>query len=374
VGFARLIRYVALGFGVALLAVLHASRVDAQTAPATTSVSLDPIVTHSHARTGFLLNSQLNYADCEDDDILTFSLTLQNRQTYPLEVWAGDGCDELAVRTSTTQTKCWLLYSATPAVSDVSVDIHARSIVWGTTTGYPGMAGSTAIVPGTLIDAGQDACEAPGSAAPVGPTPIELYFMLVDPSNLNSIVGTSATWTASAKLVGPPPPDTLTAAIGDRELVLHFSYDNDQESDPTINGYQFYCDPQPGLAAAADAGVAPTDAGVAAQACGVVPSQVLIPAAPHLNLPLPCGTAPLTATGGTVTGLVNGVPYDVATAAVDTYENVGPLSRLACDVPVPSNSRQDVRACSFSPGRPKAPIFLLGALVACCWLRRRRGC
>jgi hypothetical protein len=368
------------GLAVLLCAALHVNPANAQvTPPSITLYSAG--ITHSVPRDGYRPNHWLNYSDCAQNDVIDFPLTVTGGASgYQLQAWAGSNdCTIPAVRAS-AQGQCFLLYSSASGSANPALEIQVRSILAGYTllNQNPAMtpdagaidAGATSTVPvAILTNLGAEACDEPAAMSP-SPIPIQVYFMLVDPSNSDEVVGTWATWNASAKLDGPPPPDTLTAAVGDRELVLHFSYD-DQESDQTLNGYQFYCDPQPGLAAAADAGLAPTDAGVAA--CGAEPSQVLIPAAPHLNLPLPCGTAPLTATGGTVSGLVNGVPYDVAVAARDTYENVGPLSMLACDVPEPSKNSQNVRACSFSPRRATAPIFPLGALLACWLWRRRRG-
>jgi hypothetical protein len=39
----------------------------------------------------------------------------------------------------------------------------------------------------------------------------------------------------------------------------------------------------------------------------------------------------------TVSGLVNGVNYNVAVAAVDNFGNIGPLSTLTCQTPQPVN-------------------------------------
>lgn len=91
----------------------------------------------------------------------------------------------------------------------------------------------------------------------------------------------------------------------------------------------------------------------------------------------------MTALAGNATGLVNGVAYNVAVAATDTYQNTGTLSSLACNVPQPVNGFfKAYRAaggqggggyCSFSQKREPLPLFALIGLASCLVLRRRRA-
>jgi len=67
--------------------------------------------------------------------------------------------------------------------------------------------------------------------------------------------------------------DPQPAGIGENLLPIHFTYT--VTSDTTINGYNFYCDPAPGVDAAADAGVLPIDGGVVITSCAGVPSNNL---------------------------------------------------------------------------------------------------
>ena len=170
--------------------------------------------------------------------------------------------------------------------------------------------------------------------------------------------------------------------------MVNFSYSSTTvggtSTDQTINGFNVYCDPPPGDAAAVAAGLEAPDAGVgSAVSCGVPTSQVLVPE----MLPPPdpaylCGSGQKTSQTADARGLVNGVPYNVAVAAFDTYANTGVLSTLQCQVPQPiTGFYKAYRAaggtagggfCSFSRTRQPLPLFALLAVVAGLGLRRRR--
>src|SRR5450432_937107 len=86
----------------ALCVFLSARWAQAQTV---TGVTLSPLVEHSIARTRYRLGTQINYNDCRDDDVVSFAVALTNPGATTLEVWAGQGCDQIAVRTSREQTQ-----------------------------------------------------------------------------------------------------------------------------------------------------------------------------------------------------------------------------------------------------------------------------
>ena len=81
--------------------------------------------------------------------------------------------------------------------------------------------------------------------------------------------------------------------------------------------------------------------------------------------------------------LVNGVAYNVAVAAYDIYDNTGPLSALACEVPQPvtgffkgykdAGGEAGGGFCSFS--RHREPLTLVAVLGFASYLvfRRRRA-
>jgi hypothetical protein len=337
---------------------LGANPARAQTAPSP-SVTLADIVTHSIARDGYRTNNLLNFSDCESDDVITFSLLLSERQSNTLEVWAGTQCDDLTARTTVGATQCWLVASLMPTSDTELVPVHLRDILAGRTV-FASTTGSSQTLPqpGTVIT-GTDAnaCFDP-SGIPVA-NQITLYFMLVDGSK--AISGTAATWTAKYKLIGPPPPDQVTATPAARSLDIHFEYANFQTSDITINGFQFYCDPAPGTT---------SDAGASTACDELAQTQTLTPGElAHSNAL--CGDANLSATSGTTYGLEIGVPYHVAVAAVDTFQNVGPLSNLACGIPE-SDSTSRACGCAVPGPSPRGALPVLGFMLALVGLSRRR--
>ena len=411
----------------AVLALGSAQRANAQTLPTTTSVALTTAnpVTHSNSamRTGFRTNDQINYADCHDGDgdVMAFNLTLSaNHSSYGLEVWAGTGCQTDATRQTPTLTSCWKLDAESPTTTLPTVKINVRDLLYGPTvlhsgsttasggtggtdSGGTGGSGGTAgsDVGGTAGSGGTTASGGTSSSTPIIPTgtvvtgtpastcddpgglpvisQLQIYFMLVDGGGLAQ--GTIATYTVKYKLHAPNPPENLSADIGDGLLPLHFSYAGNQSTDTTINGYQFFCDPPPGEAALADAGIVPSDAGLAATTC--TPSTVLVPNTRPDNAYRCGGANAPAATAGNATGLVNGVAYNVAVAATDTYQNVGTISDLACNTPQPvTGFYKAYRAaggqggggfCSFSMQRETMPLLSLIGLASCLLLRRRRA-
>jgi len=405
-----------------------ASRADAQTTPTGTGVTLSSVpVTHTIPRTGYLTNAQINYADCINDDKLEFSMTLGNRGTFALQAWAGTGCDMLANRTNTNTTLCWKLFDAVPMNTstignNVTVEIHVRDLVAGrtiygasssstnstggtggtggdtsvsgsggggtggtagsdTSAGTGGTAGtstssgSTTLPTGTLVTGtGVEACDDKSGVTSVNP--ISVYFMLVDGSA--AVQGSVATWAGNYKLLAPLPPTDVTADVGDGLLPVHFS---NTSGDTTIVSYQLYCDPPPGTAALADAGITPsaTDAGAVHPSC----QSMQLFAGEHPPDAFKCGSAPLSATVANATGLINGVSYNVGVAATDNYNNVGVISNLTCQVPQPVDGfYKAYRAaggtagggfCSISRKREPIMLFALVGLGACFVLRRRRA-
>jgi hypothetical protein len=343
----------------ALLSVcvfLGANPARAQTAPSPGGVTLNFAITHSIARDVYRTNDQLNYSDCANDDVISFPLLLSDRQSNTLEVWAGTQCDDLTARTAVRATQCWLVASLVPTSDTELVRVPVRDILAGHTVFAPNTG--TLPPPATVITGtGANACLDP-SGIPVV-TPITLYFMLVDGSE--AISGTVATWTARYKLIGPPPPDQVTVTPAARSLDIHFAYTDNQSSDTTINGYQFYCDPAPGTM---------SDAGASTACDDLAQTQMLIPGKAADSNAL-CGEANISATSGIAYGLESGVPYHVAMAAVYTFQNVGPLSTLACGIP---EAESTSRACGCAvPGTsPRGALPALGFILALVRLSRRR--
>ncbi|MET0790485.1 MAG: hypothetical protein ABW061_03110 [Polyangiaceae bacterium] len=375
----------------------------AQVAPTVTLPTTG--VAHTRQNRGNnLLNTQINYDDCHLDDAIRFSLSLTGGSTYQLETWAGSGCDVLTSRTI-ANTQCWrLLDPFSPQGNNPPpIEISIKKILSGRTgaNGSSGTAGASSTAGGGGADSiagsagdnttasggasagsaavtpdGDAACTA--DSAVTSPQAITVYFMLVDSSS--NIQGTFATFKATYKLFAPAPPDTLNVGIGENILPLSWSYST-SNSDTTINGYRFYCDPPPGAAAAADAGVLPDDGGT-----------LLIPACTGSTELIPgqrpdekyrCGDVGGKATKGQASGLINGVAYNVAISTTDSYGNSGVLSVVECQVPQPVTgffeAYRDAGGeggggfCSFSRRREPLPLILLLGFASYWVMRRRRA-
>lgn len=383
-------------------------------------------IVHKIPRTNNRDNTLINRADCDSDDEITFPVTLANFGADSLQGWVGTtNCTDAAIRQSTTQTQCWKVFdefptgqfpntpnvtipvkrmlagyscgtidtSGTAGASSTGGDTSAGGSSGGTAT-TAGTGGDTTTTPITsascpiypilsLVNPDPDICTRTASIAAAGATTLTLYLMLVDPSSLAATA--QASWVATFKLVGPPAPDNVTAGIGGNLLVMNFSYTN-APVDQTGNGFNLYCDPPKGRDVAVDAGLIDADASTGPEVkCNAPTSQVLVPnQLPPTDSQYLCGgTASKNAQSANATNLVNGVVYNVAVSAVDTYGNTGPLSKLTCEVPQPIigffKGYQDAGGqagggfCSFS--RHREPLTLIAVLGFASYLvlRRRRA-
>jgi hypothetical protein len=378
---------------------------------AATSVTLSKTgVTHSRANRGNnLLNTQINYDDCHLGDEINFTVSLSsNFSSYSLQLWAGSGCDDKATRLSTSVLSCWQLgVSGGTGIVPMSINpdpipISVREILFGKTlasgtssgvaagTSGSGGGGDTSTGGDTSAGSGGTATSSAGATATSGDAScidknavsaaqnISVYIMLIDGNNV--VAGTFATWNATYKLLAPPPPDNVSAGIGETLLPISFSYDS-TTVDSTINGYTLYCDPPPGAAAAIDAGVYPDDGGdLLVPACKG--STNLIQGQRPDGL-FKCGTAGKAAKKGNATGLINGVAYNVAISTTDSYGNSGVLSKVVCEVPQPVTgffeAYRDAGGeggggfCSFSRRREPLPLIALLGFTAYWVMRRRRA-
>ena len=355
----------------------------------------------------------INRADCDADDVITFPVVLSGFSNYKLQAWVGTNCSDVMVRQNTTQRSCWLVADTvvTGTVNTINLGIHVSSMVSGYTTLF-GSAGPTTDTGGTggatsTAGAGGDAaavagsggtsstgtvgigqlitpdpayCTPPNPQNVQGSTGITLFIMLVDNSSGASVANDQ--WAGTFKLVGPPAPDQVSAGVGGNLLVVDFSYTT-QPADTTGNGFYVYCDPAGGNAAAVDAGLIDADGGSPlVTSCGDAPSKVLFEGDPPPSSEFRCGTGQKTSRTANATGLVNGAPYNVAVAAFDTYDNIGPLSAPVCKIPQPVTgfykAYRDAGGeggggfCSFSPKREPMPLVILFGVASCLVLRRRR--
>ena len=414
-----------------LLVLCAVGRAQAQTTTTTgTTITLNKNgIVHSIARTNNRTNDLINRADCDQDDVISFPVSLVNRGAYELQAWVGTtNCTDASIRQSVTQTQCWEVFKEFPSGNNPNtptLDISVRNLLAGfscgstdsssgtagasstaggggdtsaggtssaaTTTGGGGPTTTTdtgftcPIYPiGQLVSADQTTCTQAAKITVAGATTLTLYIMLVDPSTQAAVASTTP-WVGTFKLVGPPAPDQVSAGIGGNLLVVNFSYSS-VPVDQTGNGFNIYCDPPGGKDVAVDAGLIDADASTGpALTCGAPHSQVLVPNdLPPTDGAYLCGsTASKNAQAANATNLVDGVPYNVAVAAVDTYGNTGPLSALQCQVPQPIigffKGYQDAGGqagggfCSFS--RHREPLTLIAVLGFASYLvlRRRRA-
>jgi hypothetical protein len=197
--------------------------------------------------------------------------------------------------------------------------------------------------------------------------------MLID---VNYGVQSEVFWKAQYQLASLPPPNRISVLGGDRQLLVDFAYDS-LAWDAKPKGAQFFCDPPPGdPGAVMNAAVTTSDAGALGVVCSE--SNALIPGLPGASLQhLRCGSAIADTFRGSADGLVNGIPYNLAVATVDDFENVGPLSALSCGIPQAKPAPEtSARACSFAgTGSAEAgsALGLLIAIGAALARRSRRG-
>ena len=322
-------------------------------------------LTHSRSnRESNLLDTSINIADCVDDDRLSFTLSVTNpKPEYSLQVWAGLNCDQLLNRTSTTTLSCRQLGEdrSVTGPHPPSIAVSVRDLLHAFTK-----ASVSDIDPTAGTSALPNAC-LPILEAPYAQS-IDVYFMFVDAAN--NIQGSFATWGASYKLTPPPTPSINTVTSGEAQIQLEFS---ESPNDPTLNAYQFFCDPS--------AEVGSADAGTADPVCGA--STVLVAGGSANAVPdLKCGSASKATTNGSATGLTNGISYNIAMVAVDIYDNVSEISNVVCQAP-----QQAAASAPASPDASSSACSVVGGIGACdsrwpalavlslatCLLRRRRS-
>jgi len=386
-------------------------RAHAQTLPAAVSVAVPTtgVKRQKQDYAGKVLPTQINYKYCTNNDQFSFTVNLGTGfMGYTLELWAGNNCEGVPNRSPNTAT-CWQITEVVPSSINLTLTANVQDMLFGLTgnhnigngsTGSGGTGGTDATGGTGATDAsggnssgggGGDSGTGGGStsglpsdappectptSAAAGAQPITLYFMLIQPG---MAAAASATWKGTYKLIAPDPPTGVKSGIGENSAPISWTAQTVQ-TDQTIDGYQFYCDPAPGQAGLDAADVKPSEPGLLPAAC--TKSDVLQegqrPADTYM-----CGTANKTATRGTATGLINNVAYNVAVAATDSYRNVGEISAPACAIPQPvTGFFEAYRAaggeggggfCSFSRhGRPIVLLTVFGLGLGLV-LRRRRA-
>ena len=386
----------------AIVALLlgSAGRAQAQTAGAIT-VTVPPVGVKRHHQdfAGKVLITQINYKDCLNEDYFTFTVNLgTGYAAYGLEVWAGTGCENQVNRTGTART-CWQIAALQPTSIIVNnLQVPVRKLLSGRTggtnlgTGGTGGTGGGADATvgggdtaGTENSAGgtggsnDGATGTPSECTPtsvaVQPQTLSLYFLLLDS---NFALGGQAQYKVTYKLNAPGPPGNVQTGIGEGIAPITWT-PTPNNPDQTIDGYQLYCDPAPGMQGVEESGIVWDPNTLPA---GCVDSSILYAGA-RPDDKYKCGTANKTSSRANATNLVNMVPYNVSVAATDTYRNVGAVAAPVCAIPQPVTGFFEAYReaggeggggfCSFS--RHGQPVLLLSVfgLALCLVLRRRRA-
>jgi hypothetical protein len=260
----------------------------------------------------------INRKDCSNDVLFTFTLATGGSSfatSAILHVWAakaGANCQESAQRDdgSCKQVFEGRVYTGT-GTQTVRAEVKARDIV------RPTWDALTTQQDETVCDTGTDE------------TTIILQFFVLDTSG--SVVGTGTTFDASYDLIGPGPPSSVRAGIGEDALVVSW---DESSSTEALGTYNVYAD---------EAGTAPPPADAGA-GTGGEGGSTSIPADGCISDDLVPGQVPTvgrnTQTNASTTkanahGLENGVLYAVGVSGVDKFNNPGPLSNIDCATPEP---------------------------------------
>ena len=349
------------------------------------------------------VNKRVNGADCYGPDdkgiSYVFPMTVTNgNSSVHVEVWAGTSdCTALTARSGTSPT-CWpvsgTMFQALTTVH--SVVVRAQDIV-------SQIASTTKTL--TYSAATSTACTSTTQTAA-----LNLYFLPLDAGG--NPVGTGQTWDMKVKLVGPAAPTSVSADGIATAVTVSWT----QSTDTDMVGYRIFLDSggtSDGGASTADAALVCTEGGVAdggiddsgdavaipfeggctaadsgSGSGGTCSSATLVSGARADQL-TPAKTAGKTDTHATIANLTNGTSYVVAVAALDSFDNVGPLSAPVCATPgavsdfwnqyLAGGGQGGSFRCAAEPGtQERAPVggwtLVVGAaLVLVTWARRRRG-
>ena len=350
-----------------------------------------------------------------DEFYLTATVSGSNPSSYTYEAWVGSDCGKYESRNGSTK-KC-LLIDTRSAASSFNITLPVQAMVTDPST-YQG----TGLVAGDVT-----ACTPASGTSPA--KDLTVYFLLL--TNVTDDVASPFTFQTKYDLIGPQPPTGATASGGETMLKVSWTPSDPLEEETT---YRFYCYPVRGseyadagsddsgktgaTPMAGDAGdvdvIAPDVGGTGGSAgasgsggdggasgsggdagTGGSGGSMLVPlpegcpaGTPFREGDMPdetyrCGSAP-GGSSGKITGLKDGVVYAVGVAAVDSFDNPGKLSNIACATPVPVDDFFDLYKeaggkggggfCTLSdaPGAAGHARFAAFAALAATALMRRR--
>jgi len=310
----------------ALVAALAPSRsVFAQT------IMLGDHIVRRADRPSQLRPTVINHDDCiagDSGDSLTLTLVTSDIGGLALEVWAGISaeCGYFAHNAVLNPSVCWRLARFDAVPNAVSINVRD-------------------IIPHVGFDTGSaDICETPGN---LGLGVGSAYFLL---TRGNTQVGPTASLTVTFDLQAPEPPLAQTLTAADASLTLSWS----PTESLSLVANQVYCEP-----AAPEGCAAPSL---------VVGARPAIP---------PTAQAGADETRAQVRGLENQRRYACGVASLDGAGNLGTLSNLLCETPIPiaedpnSLGPEISGRCGFGRAASPSSAVALGlAALSLCGRRR----
>jgi hypothetical protein len=346
--------------------------------------------------------SAISFADCIANDQLTFQVSMSNVPGGQLEVWVGGSSVDCAAVTSRNNADrlCWLVHTRPAAnATFIPIVLSAQAIISDNRA-------STNVVVGTEQDCRESTFGSTGAQK------LTLHFLVIDSAGTPQ--SNDAVVTIDADVIGPPPPASVKAGIGEERLIISY----DQGADTDRIGHRFYCAPSQTTTMQGDGGFdldagtsdgstdpdtgtggTPNDAGNMDGALGAGGAgggtATDAGSGGNSNCPTPalsagqrpderfrCGSVGPNSEQGEATGLQNDVLYAVAVAGRDKFENPGPLSAVVCGTPKEVNDFFEVyrRAggeggggfCAVGAAPAYGAGFLLIAAGFARWVRRRR--
>jgi hypothetical protein len=172
----------------------------------------------------------INYSDCAADIHLQFNLNVQGLPcSDTMQVWVGTtDCTQLSARQTTSGSpRCWPVKTSVLLSQTLEVDIRAQDIVGFISNAEP---------PVTYQPQGIAACH---SQDEPGVVALNIAFMAMEADG-QTVDGTTTPYTLNAALVGPSPPTSVTAGVGENLIVANWT----PATDTTIQGYNIYCEGQ----------------------------------------------------------------------------------------------------------------------------------
>jgi hypothetical protein len=377
-------------FFAALLALASPARAQSVTGIGT-PVASDGDLLYQHP-SGIGINN-VNFADCNGDQHIKFVIAYSGTfTTYQLEVWAGSqDCTATTARSGASPT-CWPVYpavlhpqQATPisiAVRDIISQITAsqKTVIYNgeaaqgvCNSAQTSTTGQTVSLYFFLTD-GAETDPVIGSAVKYD-TKIDTKASPVS-GTITSSVGDTALFLNIPTTTDPdtsswiaycdPPSNGRTAPVPDAAATVVTPTTCDGGVDATATTDAATGDDGGDAGDASDDGASTgTGTGSGSGGCSSgggsggssggstsssCPSAYVVPGGGTVSgsdeagtttvtggtqviLPgvFQCGTASVSSTTITISGLVNGTTYTVAVAAVDKVGNIGPLSNVECD-------------------------------------------